>query len=149
MKNLLFALICVVFISGCSVFGIRTVEEPQYRVLVQEDDFEVRQYSDYIVAETVTSGDYDESTSWGFRRLADYIFGNNRVQKKIEMTAPVIQERESEKMAMTAPVLQEKSGDQWMMAFVMPAEYTLETLPQPVDTLIQIRKIQGKKVAVI
>jgi DNA gyrase inhibitor GyrI len=35
------------------------------------------------------------------------------------------------------------------MAFVMPAEYTLENLPKPVDPLVEIKPIPAKKVAVI
>jgi hypothetical protein len=69
------------------------------------------------------------------------------------MTAPVLQEvapsRKGEKIAMTAPVLQESSGDAWIMTFVMPAEYTLETLPEPVDPLVEIRTIAPKRVATV
>jgi len=148
MKYVLIALLGILLLTGCSVFGIRTTEEPAYRILVEDDEFQVREYADYIVAETVVLGDYKQGTSAGFRRLADYIFGNNRAKQDIKMTAPVLQEKESEKIAMTAPVLQEKSGDSWRMSFVMPVEYTLETLPQPLDTLIKIRTIKGKKVAV-
>ncbi len=48
------------------------------------------------------------------------------------MTAPVSQDAGSEKIAMTAPVSQERTGGQWRIAFVMPSEYTMDTLPEPV-----------------
>ena len=63
------------------------------------------------------------------------------------MTAPVVQEKNSEKITMTAPVLQKQSDNKWVMAFVLPSTYTLETLPKPLDEKMVIKKIPGKKVA--
>jgi len=49
------------------------------------------------------------------------------------MTAPVSQEGASEKIPMTAPVNQEQVGGKWRITFLMPTQYTLETLPEPLD----------------
>jgi hypothetical protein len=65
------------------------------------------------------------------------------------MTAPVIQEQEAETLAMTAPVIQQKSGAVWLMAFVLPAEYSVSTAPVPLDPAVIIKEIPGKKVAII
>ena len=65
------------------------------------------------------------------------------------MTAPVVQEPASEEIAMTAPVAQEKVGDRYRITFVMPSEYTLESLPQPIDPRIRLRAEPERRVAAI
>jgi hypothetical protein len=65
------------------------------------------------------------------------------------MTAPVTQEMRSEKISMTAPVTQQKAGNDWSIAFVMPAEYTMDSLPTPNDGRITLRAIPARLVAVI
>ena len=85
------------------------IEEPKYEVVKTYPDFELRRYAPYLVAETEVTGDFDEVGNRAFRILADYIFGNNRRQEKLEMTAPVNQRPAAgggEKIAMAAPVAQ-------------------------------------------
>jgi hypothetical protein len=135
--------------TGCSIFGIRTVEEVPYTLLVEEGNFQIRQYQDIIVAQTIVDSSYEKSSSIAFNRLVGYIFGNNKTKQKIAMTAPVIQETDNVKLAMTAPVLQQKSGDKWIMSFVMPSSYTLDTLPEPVDPAIILKEVKAKKLAAI
>jgi hypothetical protein len=134
--------------TGCSVFGIRTFETAGYEVILKDGRFEIRQYPDALVAETVVDADYGKAGSVAFRRLAGYIFGGNKSKVQISMTTPVIQEKASERIAMTAPVMQEKSGKGWRMTFVLPAKYTMETVPEPLETQVVIRKQTGRKVAV-
>ena len=62
------------------------------------------------------------------------------------MTAPV--DRTSQAIAMTAPVDRRAEGTAWVIAFTMPSEYTLETLPQPMDPRVQIREIAARRYAV-
>ena len=107
------------------------VEKAKYAVLEKEDDFEIRQYDPQIVAETFVAGNLEEVGNEGFRRLYAYISGDNKKKQSISMTAPVGQETGSEKIAMTAPVSQEKKDKRWRITFLMPAEYTLEMLPEP------------------
>lgn len=149
MKKVAAAMISILF-TGCTVFGIRTVEQARYTVLLEDEGVEIRQYDDFIVAETIVEAEYDEASSIGFRRIAGYIFGKNKQKEKISMTAPVLQEQEAgEKISMTAPVLQEKAGASWRMSFVMPAKYTMETLPQPIDPKVILKEVKGSKVAAI
>ena len=65
------------------------LETPQYEVTSEHDGFEVRCYSEMIIATTSVRSDYRGSTSSGFRRIANYIFGGNDKEMKIAMTAPV------------------------------------------------------------
>jgi hypothetical protein len=125
------------------------IEEAKYKVLEREGDFELRQYQPHIVAETLVEGDFQEVGNEGFRRLYDYISGKNRKQQTIPMTAPVSQEASSEKIPMTAPVNQEQVGGKWRITFLMPSQYTLETLPEPSDPRVQLTTVPGLLMAAL
>jgi hypothetical protein len=114
-----------------------------------------------LLAETMVEGDMDEASNRGFRRIADYIFGNNQAAQggtsaKIAMTAPVTVEPQSEKIAMTAPVTVSAAGtesvmtasNKWRVHFVMPSQYTLANIPQPKNSEVKLREIPGKIFAV-
>ena len=110
-------------------------ETPKYSVSRKQNEIEIRQYPGYIQAEvTVDEKNYKSAIEKGFNLLAGYIFGNNISRQKIEMTTPV-QASQSEKIAMTTPVTV-TGASSFTVAFIMPAEYTLETLPQPKDTRV-------------
>lgn len=128
------------------------IEEPKYSVEVKEGSMEIRRYEPRIVAETVVSGPWERASNEAFRRLADYIFGNNTTKKKVAMTAPVGMESTSQKIPMTAPVGMEPAGadsaqPSWRMSFTMPSEFTMETLPKPNSPLVTIREVPGRMVA--
>ncbi len=148
MKKLI-TVLTTIFLTGCSVFGIRTADQPTYQVLNDDGHIQIRHYPALVVAETEIMADYKNSSNQGFQRLADYIFGNNQKQQKMAMTAPVIQEQQTETLAMTAPVFQQKSGDVWLMAFVLPKGYSVLTAPVPNDQAVIIKELPEKKVAVI
>lgn len=148
MKKVI-SVLTTVFLAGCSVFGIRTADEPKYQVLNDYGHIQIRHYPALVVAQTEVNGDYKNSSNQAFQRLTGYIFGNNKKQQKMAMTAPVIREQEAETMAMTAPVIQQKSGPVWLMAFVLPSGYSVSTAPAPLDPAVVIKEIPGKKVAVI
>ncbi len=134
-------------------------EQPDYTVIHEQDGIEYRQYDSYLVAETVirnTDG-YRDAGAEGFRRLFAYISGANRNAAEIAMTVPVAaasidnpgsDTRSGEKIAMTVPVQQAESATGWTMSFALPAAYTLETAPQPVDQRVYIREVPSRLVAV-
>ncbi|MES1964354.1 heme-binding protein [Psychrobacter sp. AH5] len=134
-------------------------EEPNYTILNQSDDFELRRYDPQIVAETYVAGDQKQASNKGFRILADYIFGNNTApsgkSSKINMTSPVKMQpqkgdnKPSQKIAMTAPVnLQEQDG-RWRVRFVMPSQYTMQTLPKPNNPEVKISEVPAQTYGVI
>ncbi len=107
-------------------------QEVPYDIVKKIGDIEIRQYPEVILA--VVEDNSDDS---GFGLLFQYISGDNKTQRRIAMTAPVIT---SEKITMTAPVLTGKN----YMAFALPAPYTKETVPLPTNPAISI-VIQPKK----
>jgi len=144
----LIALLLLVNFSSCSILGIQSEEGPKYKVLHRGANYEIRQYSPYIVAETRVEGNYDDSSGDAFRILAGYIFGKNKGNKKLSMTAPIESKQEPSKIAMTSPVTINQSGNNFTMSFSMPSKYTLKELPEPLDGRIKFREIKEKVVAV-
>lgn len=147
IRVLVLPMVGALFFSGNQ--AAMAIEEAEYTVLEKEGGFELRQYEPYIVAETFVEGDFSEVGNVGFRRLADYISGKNRGKKEISMTAPVNQESDSQKIAMTAPVGQDQVDGKWRITFMMPAKYTLATLPEPLDSEVTLREEPGRLMAAI
>lgn len=143
-------LLLILTTMGCSMFGIRTEKEPNYEVITSDDNKQIRKFNPMITASVIIKGDYKNNASPGFKQLAGFIFGDNETNTKVKMTAPVIQRPSgSEKISMTAPVIQTPGDDAWEMSFVMPAEYTLDSLPKPKNPNIIIKQIPSQTVAVL
>jgi len=123
------------------------IEEAKYKVLQKDNSFEIRDYAPHILAETIVEGDLEGAGNKAFNRLFRYISGNNRSRKKVAMTAPVSQRLMGEKIKMTAPVGQRRVQEKWSVSFMMPASYTLETLPEPEDPNITLRQVPARRMA--
>ena len=144
-------------ISLCSMFLSATTmatEEAEYTVLLKEENLEVRLYEPHIVAETVVDTEFEDAGSEAFGRLFKYISGNNQSQQEIAMTAPVGQvaggqEIEGQKIDMTAPVGQIQVDGKWVVSFMMPGSFTMQTTPKPRDERITIRQVPEQTMAAI
>ena len=79
------------------------VEQPEYQIINSNGPIEIRSYGPMIAAEAEVRGERKAAINEGFRLIAGYIFGNNAPHSKIDMTAPVQQQRQ-QTIAMTAPV---------------------------------------------
>jgi DNA gyrase inhibitor GyrI len=158
MRQLIFLFVSLIL--GSSAMA---VEEPKFEILVQDGKFELRKYAPVIVAETFIDGDMDAASGKGFRAIADYIFGDNKVplsdaSSKIAMTAPVTTQAQdqSSQIAMTAPVAIQPASEgaslvgaqSWRVQFVMPSQYTLANLPKPNNGAVTLREVPEKTVAV-
>jgi hypothetical protein len=131
------------------VFVTQNVETPTYQVIDQDAPYELRDYPGLIVAEVRRSGSRRESLSAGFGTLARYIFARERSGPSIAMTAPVTQQRRGP-IAMTAPVVQSQtSGGDWVVRFIMPAEYDFADLPTPGGSDVALQSIPPQRRAVI
>ena len=112
----------------------KDIETPKYKVVKTYDSFEIRQYDSMILAQTIIQEtSIKKSGNTGFRKVAGYIFGGNRNNQQIAMTAPVIME----------------VGDNTKMSFVMPSQYKMEDLPQPNSSEVKLIKAAPKKFAVL
>jgi hypothetical protein len=126
------------------------VEEPSYEVVRTVDDrVELRRYAPYVVAEVVLDTRSADAGNQAFPILAGYIFGKNKGERKMAMTAPVTQSPEPVKMAMTAPVTQSAAGGGTRVQFVLPADVTLATAPEPLDARVKLREEPAAVRAVI
>ena len=110
----------------------RQTEEPEFAVVSADADFELRDYPSLVVAEVSHSGSRERASGASFRRLAAYIFAQDRPAG-------------GESIAMTAPVLQDETQPgEWRMRFVMPSKYTLETLPKAAGGALRIESEPGR-----
>lgn len=115
---------------------IMAIETPVFNLLSSEGKFELREYESLIIAKTTVVDDYKKATIAGFRKVANYIFGDNKSELSIAMTAPVI-----------ANVPNEKGV--YDIVFVMPREHTLSSLPTPNNNEVKIEIHNLGKVAVV
>lgn len=149
IKWILLSVLLLTLFGGALVGPLMSrVEQPDYDVISTRKKVQIRQYAPAIIAEVAVQGERQEAIRAGFRLLADYIFGNNTVQQKIAMTAPVQQEKSLE-ISMTAPIQQQASADTWKVSFVMPSAYRLEMLPRPNNPRVTLKEFPGKRAAVI
>ena len=123
------------------------VEQPVYKIEASEGAFEVRSYGPVIAAEAVVEGERKTAISEGFRLIAAYIFGANKPNAKIAMTAPVQQQKQT--IAMTAPVTQQGAGNAWTVRFIMPKSWTMDALPTPNDMRVRLKPIPARRFAAI
>lgn len=114
----------------------RQTEEPDFVLVSADEDFELRDYPSLVVAEVSHTGSRERASGESFRRLAAYIFAQDRPAG-------------GEKIAMTAPVLQDETQPgEWRMRFVMPSKYTLATLP-PAPSDITLTQMPARRMAAI
>ncbi len=121
---LLVSLSVLILYSALTYAANSKVERQKYRLVKTINDVEFRFYPKVIMA-SVASGEatYMGNSSNHFRTLAGYIFGGNKKDEKIAMTAPV-------------HMAQNDKGSE--MSFVMPGVYDMDKLPQPKDSLVKL-----------
>lgn len=119
-------------------------EEAKYTVLIQDDEFELRDYAPSVQAEVRVESSREEAVGKAFNALFQYISGANRSRRQIAMTAPVGQ---SETIAMTAPVGQSPNSGGWIVSFMLPAELGPDTAPEPTDPQVRLHVLPARRVA--
>ncbi|MGV8906833.1 MAG: SOUL family heme-binding protein [Acetobacterium sp.] len=101
-------------------------ETPEYKILEKDGAFEIRSYESYYTA-AIEEASIKESK--GFSQIFDYISGNNSKDEKISMTVPVINELQAGGVT---------------TEFVMPHKYSRESLPDPSNNRIKIKKSEKR-----
>ena len=114
------------------------VKSMKYEIVKKTGKVEIRRYPSTIIAKVSNC----ENDSFGL--LFRFISGQNREKAKVKMTAPVF----SQEIKMTTPVISDFSGSGYM-AFVMPAEFVLETTPEPLDNRVKIEVVPERYVAAL
>ena len=104
-------------------------EEANYEVVKKKEIYEIRKYSDRLAIETEIS---NQGSS--FRKLFNYISGNNEDNEEIKMTTPVTQV--------------EKKGNMTMQ-FYLPSRFNKENTPSPSNPDVKILNIKGGYYAAI
>ena len=128
------------------------IDELEYEVVRTYPDFELRHYTPHLVAETAVSGDFDEVGNTAFRILPAYIFGENRATEKMEMTAPSTNVQQPGRgvrrwrWRCRSPSVRRAGRTRVLniISFVMPLRYTPDTLPEPLNPRIRLRKDSAK-----
>lgn len=128
-------------------FREKSHEEPDYRALESDGDYQIRDYPAVIVAEAVANGARRDALSEAFRRLADYIFAKSRDGEKLPMTVPVMQDG-GDPMASDPPLFDDDLEGAWRTRFVMPAGLNVDELPSPPEG-IELVELPPRKVAVV
>lgn len=144
-----FTITYVIVLLTLTIGSVMAAEEAKYSVAVKQDDLEVRDYEPSIVAEVIVNDDFEDASGAAFRKLFNYISGDNTKRSKIAMTSPVSQKAEPEKIAMTSPVGQRKAEQGWAVSFMMPASFTMETIPVPDDPSVVLREVPAYRAAAI
>jgi hypothetical protein len=124
-------------------------EEPEYQVVRELGDVQLRQYAAYTVAEVMVAGPATDAGNQAFPILAGYIFGKNSGEKKFAMTAPVTQVAVPVKLGMTAPVTQTAAPGGFLVQFVLPKGVAVTNAPEPLDARVRLREVPPSLVAVI
>jgi effector-binding domain-containing protein len=128
---------------------VMSTEEPKFKLVDAQDNFQLRIYQPMLLAQVEVGGDMKQASSMGFSLLADYIFGNNIIPKGGEPSTNMSQAN-SQKIKMTAPVSRVATQNkQWVVNFVMPAEWTKQTLPIPNNNQVKIVEVPSEMVAVV
>ena len=124
MKKILLILISIIALNSQSM----AYEEANYEVVKENKNYEIRKYSDRLVIET------NSLQGNGFKKLFNYISGNNEQKKEIKMTVPVTQEIKNGNMT---------------MQFYLPSKFNKDNAPKPSNSDIKILTIEGGYYAVI
>ena len=121
-------------LSACTMFGDISVKVAPFEVLMADGPFELRHYDRLILVSTKMPHGMN-SASGPFRRLFDYISGDNEKKAKI---------------AMTAPVLMDQSGQtSQAMSFVLPENLSLISAPSPKNPSVKLMELKNYTVAVV
>ena len=108
-------------------------EELGYRVLQRYPDFEVREYPAHSLIECELSGEFSAVGNQAFGTLLGYISGANRANRRIAMTAPVLQ--------------RELPGGRHAVSFVLPAALTGQA-PDPLHPALRSVTVGAECMAV-
>jgi len=104
-------------------------EEAKYDVVKSTEVYEIRKYSDRLAVQVVKTNQNNS-----FRKLFNYISGDNETKEEIKMTTPVTQVQKEGNMT---------------MQFYLPEKFNKDNVPNPSSSDVEIINIEGGYYAVI
>ena len=112
-----------------SYSNVMANEEAKYDVVKSNETYEIRKYSDRLAVQALNT---NENNS--FRKLFNYISGDNETNEEIKMTIPVTQ--------------MVKKGNMTMQ-FYLPSKFNKDNVPSPSSSDVEIVNIEEGYYAVI
>jgi hypothetical protein len=136
-------------VGGALVYYLREklTEEPDYRALASDGDFQIRGYPAMTVAETVVFGPRKRALDEGYRALSSYISAKTRDGEKLPMMVPVVMDS-GDPMASDPPLFDDELEGGWRTRFVMPAGRSSENLPAPSEG-VELVELEPRRVGVV
>ena len=133
---LIFVAVGLLFLLAAWFMVPMFLEQPKYKILKKEGQFEIRSYEDILMSSVRVTGSQYQALREGFRPLVKYISGKERDGEKISMTAPVIQSTSDRKESFT-------------VSFSMPSKYQVDNLPESKNSEIFFEKVGSYSAAVV
>ena len=127
MKKIIFFIFYSTVLFSYS--NVMANEEAKYDVVKSNETYEIRKYSDRLAVQTLNT---NENNS--FRKLFNYISGDNETNEEINMTTPVTQMKKKGNMT---------------MQFYLPSKFNKDNVPNPSRSDLEIIKIEQGYYAVI
>ena len=124
MKKIILILVSILALNSQTM----AYEEANYEIVKENKKYEIRKYPDRLVIET------NSIKGNGFRKLFNYISGNNEKNQEIKMTVPVTQEIKNGNMT---------------MQFYLPSKFNKDNAPKPSNSEIKVLTIEGGYYAAI
>ena len=134
--SLIFVAVGLLFLLAAWFMAPMFLEQPKYKTLKKEGQFEIRSYDDILMSSVRVTGSQYQALRKGFRPLVKYISGKERDGEKISMTAPVIQSTSDRKESFT-------------VSFSMPSKYQVDNLPKSKNSEIFFEKLGSYRAAVV
>jgi len=127
VKKIVFFIFYSIVIFSYS--NVMANEEAKYDVVKSNEIYEIRKYSDRLAVQALNTNQNNS-----FRKLFNYISGDNETNEEIKMTIPVTQ--------------MEKKGNMTMQ-FYLPSKFNKDNIPNPSRSDVEIVNIEGGYYAVI
>jgi hypothetical protein len=131
-------------VVGAWVLYMRSIDQPDFNIVLKDGNVEIRDYGALTVAEVTRRGDRDTAVRAGFGPLARYIFAKDRQGEKIAMTAPVTQEK-----APDATTVSDPGDTTWKIHFIMPSGRDVSSLPRPANADVRLLSLEPSRRAAI
>ena len=145
-RILLITMVTALILVGA--INVMAIEEAKYDVIKKDNHFEIREYAPHIIAETVVEGNLEDA---GKRHSKGFFatFRRQPLSRQSGDDGPCIPTANGGKNQDDCSVTQQRDKGSWVVSFMMPSSYTIETLPEPEDPRVSLRQVPARRMAAI